>query len=477
MQRKSKTKLALFAGAVLATVVAVLLGGGQTTAVAGPPEVTVLDWNLNALDALFNPTTAATRPGAGQTPPVAAQHMGMVQAAVYDAVNMIEKSHEPYLDGLPWAPKWASKSAAAATAAHHVLVGLGIAPVPALPAATQMWLNDAYTASLAAISDGKSKDAGIKAGEAAAAAMLTERTGDGRYVPFSFTCGEGMGQWRPASALTCTTPSGPSDPFAWVAKVDPFTLKSNSQFRTDGPLALDSRKYAKEYNEVKRLGGNGTTTPSERTAEQHATAQFFSVNPIAIYSVMLRGLAQEKDLSSAEQARLFAMVNVAYADAAINCWDDKVFWSNWRPITAIRLGDSDGNSKTVGDGNWTPFAATPPYPDVSSGYNCVTGSVMNSAKEFFGRDRMNFDLTATFSLGLPPGTTMTATREYKRFTDVVEDTIDARIWQGIHFRTADEHGAEIGKNVARWIDEHYFEPVRKKHGRCGDDDHHDHDDD
>jgi hypothetical protein len=471
MQRKSKTTLALFVGAVLTTVVAVLLGGGQTTAVAGPPEETVLNWNLNALDALFNPTTAATRPGAGQTPPVAALHIAMVQAAVYDAVNMIEKSHEPYLDGLPWTPKWASKPAAAATAAHHVLVGLGTTPpVPALPAATQTWLNDAYIAELAAIPDGKAKDAGTKAGEAAAAAMLTERTGDGRYVPFSFTCSEAAGKWRPANSLTCLTPPTPgtSDPFAWVARVDPFTLTSESQFRTDGPDPLDSRRYAKQYDEVKRLGGNGTTTPHERTPEQQAVAQFFSVNPITMYSVMLRGLAQEKDLSSAEQARLFAMVNVSYGDAAINCWDDKWFWSNWRPITAIRLGDADGNSKTAGDGTWTPFAGTPPYPDVSSGYNCVTGSVMNAAKAFFGRDRMDFDLTATFSLGLPAGTTMTATRSYKRFTDVIDDTIDARIWQGIHFRTADELGAEIGTNVARWVDDRYFEPVRKKHGHCGD---------
>ncbi len=481
MQRKAKSARAFAICGVLVTVVAVLLGGGQTTAQAGPPHEAVLDWNLNALDALFNSPAAVppTRPGAGQTPPVAAQHLAMVHGAIYDAVNMIDRGHEPFLKNLPGAPRWGSKSAAASTAAYKVLTGLTPAQA-ALPAATLTWVTDAYTASLAAIPNGPSKDAGVEAGENAAAAMLLKRTGDGRYVPFSFTCGEGAGQWRPANSLTCLTPPTPgtSDPFAWVARVTPFTLKSNSQFRSDGPLALGSRKYAKEYDEVKRLGGNGTTTPTERTAEQHAAAQFFSVNPIAIYSVMLRGLAQEKDLSSAEQARLFAMVNVAYADAAINCWDDKVFWSNWRPITAIRLGDSDGNSKTVGDGNWTPLAGTPPYPDVSSGYNCVTGSVMNSAKAFFGRDRMNFDLTATFSLGLPPGTTMTATREYKRFTDVVEDTIDARIWQGIHFRTADEHGAEIGKNVARWIDERYFEPVRKKHGRCGDDDdHHDHDDD
>ena len=478
MQRKSTKTTALFVGAVLATVVAVLLGGGQTTAVAGPPEEAVIDWNLNALDALFNPVLPTpppdpppARPGAGQTPPVAAQHLAMVHGAMYDAVNMIDRGHEPFLKNLPGAPKWGSKSAAASTAAYKVLTGLTPAQA-ALPAATLTWVNDAYTASLAAIPNGPSKDAGIEAGENAAAAMLGKRTGDGRYTAgISFTCGEGPGQWRPTNSLTCLTPptTGTSDPFAWVAKVTPFTLKSNSQFRSDGPPALGSRKYAKEYDETKRFGGVGTAlTPNERTAEQTLAAQFFTSNPMPVYARMLRGLAQQKDLSLAEQARLFAMVNVAHADAAINCWDDKAWWSNWRPITAIRLGDSDTNSRTVGDPAWTSFAGNPPYPDVSSGYNCVTGSVMNAAKAFFGRDKMEFDLTATVTLGFPAPTALT--RHYSRFTDVVEDTIDARIWQGIHFRTADENGAEIGKNVARWIDDHYFEPVRKKHGRCGDDD-------
>ena len=479
MQRQAKSTRAFAFSAALVTIVAVLLGGGQTTAQAGPPEDAVLDWNVNALEALFNSPTAVppTRPGAGQTPPVAAQHMAMVQGAVYDAVNMIDRGHEPYLDDLPWAPRNASKPAAVATAAHHVLVGLGIAPVPALPAATQTWLNDAYTASLAAIPDGERKDAGVAAGATAAAAMLEERTGDGRYVPFSFTCGEGAGQWRPANSLTCIIPpvAGTSDPFAWVAKVDPFVLKRASQFRTKGPEKLESRAYTREYNEVKDLGGNGTTTPSSRTAEQLAVTQFFTQNPVPLYSRAFRAIAQGEGLSIAEDARLFAMLNLAVADAAINCWDDKVFWSNWRPITAIRLGDNDGNGNTVGDTGWTPFAGTPPYPDQSSGYNCVTGSFMHTAKAFFGTDKVSFDLTGTVSAGVPAPVTMT--RHYDRFTDVIDDTIDARVWQGIHFRSADEDGAWIGKNVARWLDTHYLEPV--KHRGCGDDhdDDHRHDDD
>jgi hypothetical protein len=462
MQRKSKTTLALFAGAMLATIGVVLLGGGQTTAVAGPPEDAVLDWNLNANNALFNAPTALppVLPGAGQTPPVANQHLAMVQGAVYDAVNMIDGGHEPYLDGLPSAPASASMPAAVATAAHHVLVGLGIAPVPALPAATQAWLNSAYADSLAAIPNGQAKTDGIAAGAAAAAAMLVERTGDGRYVPFSFTCGEGVGEWRPATALTCTAPSGPSDPFAWVAKVKPFTLQSNSQFRPHGPNAVGSTNYAKEYAEVKRLGGNGTTTPSARTPEQLEVARFFTVNPVPMYSSMLRTLSKSEGLSIVEQARLFALVSLTVADTNINVWDDKNHWSQWRPITAIRLGDSDGDPRTVGDAGWTPFLGTPPYPDQSSGYNGVTGGFMYAAKAFFNGNAMHFDLTANVTVGVPQPTVMT--RHYKHFTDVIDNTIDARIWQGIHVRTADEDGARIGRDVAHWVDQNYLRPVHGK---------------
>ncbi len=479
MQRQAKSKRAFAFSAALVTIVAVLLGGGQTSAQAGPPEDAVLDWNLNALDALFNSPAATlpTLPGAGQTPPVAGPHMAMVQAAVYDAVNMIDRGHEPYLDGLPSAPRNASKPAAVATAAHHVLVGLGRGLVPALPAATQTWLNSAYTASLAAIPDGQRKEDGIAAGAAAAAAMLEERDGDGRYVPFSFTCGDDAGEWRPVTSLVCTTPPTPpgptNDPFAWVSRVDPFTLKRTSQFRTRGPEKLKSGAYKREYSEVKSLGGNGTTTPSARTLEQTGVAQFFTVNPLPVYSRALRTIAQGEGLSIAEDARLFAMLNVAVADAVINCWDEKAFWSNWRPITAIRLGDSDGNDKTVGDTGWTPFAGTPPYPDQSSGYNCVTASFMHAAKAFFDTDKVSFDLTGTVTVGVPAPTTMT--RHYDRFTDVIDDTIDARVLQGIHFRSSDEDGAWIGKNVARWLDKRFFEPVKDRDcgGRDHDDDHDD----
>jgi hypothetical protein len=411
--------------------------------IAAETDTTVLDWNRHAVEALIN-APAASVPGAGQTPPVSLLHLAMVQAAVYDAVNMIDRGFEPYLDDLPRAPRSASKQAAVATAAHHVLVGLGIAPVPPLAPAVITRLDGLYADALAGIPDSTAKTAGIAAGAAAADEMLDERSGDGRYVPFSFTVGDEPGEWVPTS--------GVNDPFAWVAKVDPFLMKRPSQFRTDGPFDLDSRAYAREYKEVMDFGGNGTTTPTLRTPEQTATAMFFTANPVEMYNRTFRTISQDRELSLVEQARLFASLNLAGADAAIGCWDDKAHWSFWRPITAIQQGDNDGNRRTEGDPTWNSLVPSPPYPDHPSGYNCATGSFMHTAKSFFGRDRVSFSLVG-------PGATG-ATRNYQRFTDVIDDTIDARIWLGIHFRAPDVQGAELGEDVARWLDKHFLEPRR-----------------
>lgn len=445
--RRARRIGVLAAAMALIAFVVPASGSGPQPAYAAPPDTTVLDWNLNAVNALINAPTAAI-PGIGQPPGVSTQHLAMVQGAVYDAVNMIDGGHQPYLAGLPTAPAWASKAAAAATAAHHVLVG--VVTVPALPAAIVTRLNDLYAASLASAesADGPAAvTAGVAAGTAAAEEMLALRANDGRFpaVPFMFTVGTEAGQWRPTS--------GVNDPFAWVAKVQPFLLQSADQFRTKGPHALTSGAYAKEYNEVKAWGGNGTTTPSLRTTDQTTFALFFSVNPVEMYNRAFRGIAAQQGLGVADQARLFAMLGMGGADALIGCWDDKAFWSFWRPVTAIRLGDTDGNHQTDADPNWTPLLTTPPYPDHPSGYNCFTGATMHTAEAFFGKGKFEFSLTATVA-GSP------VTRNYERFTDVIDDTINARILLGIHFRAPDAQGAELGEDVAHWLDKNYFQPAK-----------------
>jgi len=412
----------------------------------------VLDWNKHALDALANAPTAPT-PGAGMAAPVQAIHLAMVQGAVYDAVNSIAGGYEPYLD-VPSTSGSASQAAAAATAAHDVLVEvLNQTPLSAtFTAAVRQAIidrlnlreNEAIAAATAA--DGAAAVAdGIEAGEGAAAAMIGARAGDGRWGPFRFTCGEAPGQWRPATSTVCTTPSGPSDPFAWAAKVKPFVVESNEQFLSDGPPALNTGEYAKEYNEVKTLGAVG----SARSADQQALVDFFQANPVEMYYRSFRTVAQGQGLDLAEQARLFAKFGFASGDALITCWEGKAQWSNWRPQTAIRLGDDDGNPKTNGDANWTPAIPTPPYPDMTSGYNCATASFMEVAELSFGQGR------TSFTLAHPTG----MTRVYRHFRDVVNDTIDARVVQGIHFRSADEQGAKVGRAVARWADKHALQPA------------------
>ena len=414
-----------------------------TVAAQVPPASTVRDWNAHALTALTNPTNAAV-PGGGQTAPVSALHMAMVQGAVYDAVNSIDGGHEPYLDGLPAADPAASIDAAVATAAHHVLVGLQIPPPFTLLPAVVDRLNLLYTDSLAAIPAGESKEDGIAAGAAAAAAMLAERTGDGRYVPFSFTAGTEPGQWRPDLPLFA------SDPFAWVARVEPFVLRDQTQFQTQGPRHLATGAYANEYDEVKALGA---ATNSARNAQQEAIAQFFTnnVSPVELFNRTFRNISASEGLSVVEEARLFGMANLATADSLINCWSDKNHFSFWRPITAIHEGDNDGNRFTVGDPNWAPLQATPPYPDHASGYNCVSGAMMHSGRAFFGTNDMSFDVTRPNvpSVGA-------VTRHYEQFTAVIDDTIDARVFQGIHFRSADVQGARIGRDVARWLSTNFL---------------------
>ena len=441
MSRKNKSvarglSLAVIAGvAVLATA---LLGGAQ----AAPPVVSdsVRTWDAHALAAIFNAPTAAV-PGAGQPPPVGTQHMAMTQLAVYDAVNSIAGGYQPYIKGLPKASPDASIDAAVVTASHNVLVGLGIAPVPALPQVVIDRLNSLYADALAAIPDGTAKDDGIAAGAAAAAAMLAERTGDGRFVPFTNPVGDEPGEWRP------TLPAFVNDPFAWVGKVRPFTLHRTSQFRTKGPPDLDSRQYAKEYNEVKDLGSSTTTL---RTPEQQALAAFFQPNPVEMLQRALREVTKNDGLGVVDEARFYAQLNVATADAVIILTEVKISWLFWRPITAIQEGDNDGNPRTTGDPAWLPLVATPPYSDHTSGYNCVTGAMMNTAELFLGN---NTDYHVT---NLATG----VTRDYTRFTDVPKDTIDARVLQGVHFRIADVAGAKLGKDVARWVKAHYFKNAK-----------------
>ena len=385
----------------------------------------VTDWNAYAGNAL-----AVT---ARLSPTAASPHMAMVQGAVYDAVNGIDRSHRPYLV-LPAAQPWDSMDAAAATAAYRVLVAI----VPA----QQPTLEPLYTASLAAVPDGPAKIGGIAAGETAAAAMIAARTGDGRFGSFRFTASFTPGAWRPELPLFV------SDPFAWVAYLKPFLIESPSQFRSDGPNALTSEAYAADFAEVKAVGARNSST---RTTDQTEQALYWGVeHGTLLWGRIIRTISANQGLSTAENARLLAMVQLAAADANINCWNDKAYWSSWRPITAIRQADTDGNPATDADPAWEPLLATPPFPEHPSGHACASGAIVASLQNFFGTDKMKFT-----AFGAGSGTS----RSYSRFSETIKEIIDARIYAGIHFRTADVQGAIIGKKVAHWEEKHYFQPT------------------
>ena len=402
-------------------------------------------WNERAAITLTNGPAAAT-PGVQFSPPVAFIHIAIVQGAVYDAVNAIKGGHDPYLDGLQ-APTSASKGAAASTAAHHVLIGLvDQAPLTATLTAQvksniKARLDAEYASSLAEIPAGPAKAKGIEVGAAAAAAMLANRAGDGRFgAPgFPVPAVPGPGEWRPAPV---------NDPNAWVRNVRPFTLPSPEHFHTSGPLPLTSSQYAVEFNEVKALG---RATGSTRTDAQTLLAYWSAPHPVPMLYTTMRQVAASKGLTITEQARFHAMTSMAGADSLINCWAEKAHWSFWRPTTAIQLADTDGNPATEADAGWTALLAVPPYADEPSGANCVFAGMMYSAKAFFGSDAAEFDI---ISAGIGPGTG--STRHYSRFTDVVDDVIEARIYGGLHFRRADVNGALLGQSVADFVDRNFF---------------------
>ena len=386
---------------------------------------TVTDWDAYAGNAL-----AVT---ARQSPTTASLHMAMVRGAMYDAVNGIDRSYRPYLV-LPAAQPWDSMDAAAATAAYRVLLSI----VPG----QESVLEPLYEASLAAVADGPAKVGGIAAGEAAAAAMIAARSSDGRFGSFRFTPGFTPGAWRP------DLPFFASDPFAWIAYVKPFLVESPSQFRSDGPNALASHAYAAEFAEVKAVGARNSAT---RTADQTEQALYWGAeHGTLLWGRIIRTIVTDQGLSLPENARLYAMVGLAGADANINCWNDKAFWSFWRPITAIRLADTDGNPATNADPAWEPLLATPPFPDHPSGHSCGSGAIVASLQNFFGTDKVAFT-----AFGAGSGTT----RSYTRLSQTIKEIIDARIYAGIHFRAADEQGAIIGKKAAHWAEKHYFQPI------------------
>jgi hypothetical protein len=239
----------------------------------------------------------------------------------------------------------------------------------------------------------------------------------------------------------------------WLGNVTPFALTRPSQFRSGPPPALTSRQYARDYNEIKAVGALNN---SSRTPEQTDMAHFWNTNYGVMWHTVLRDISNAHVDNIADSSRLFALASMSIADALITSWNTKNYYVSWRPITAINQGANDGNPFTIGDPAWLPLINTPNYPDHSSGAICFTGAVTRSLALFFRTDHLTFSVTTT-----NPGPTIQDTRTFHRFSEAAQEVVNARIYEGIHFRFADEVGRRQGKDVADWAFRNYLRPVNR----------------
>jgi hypothetical protein len=437
--------------AIPVAVSALLVGVGVISVSAAPPTATdaseVSHWNQVAA------TTLIAIPGPdGGAPPAFQINMGMVQGAVYDAVNAIgKKQHQPYVLKKRTSAK-ASVDAAVATAAYDMVSNLVSTAPERAPfagrAALLTALSSEYATSLGAITAGASKRQGVAIGHAAAKAMLKARRDDGRFGPSQWVPNSAAGHWQPLINPATGLPA--LDPTPWVGGVKPFVIRSSSQFRSVAPPALDSAQWAAEFNEVKAIG---RATGSTRSDTQTYIAKWWQSAPGLSWNEVARQLIARNGLNAADAARLLALQNLSGADAAINCWNDKYHFDFWRPWNAIPRALEDGNDATAPESSWAALI-TAPYPEWTSGHNCLDGAHVAVLRQFFGDAPGSFQITSTF---VNPGGP--AVRTFDTFSQPVSELIEARIWAGLHFRSGDVAGQLLGGNVARYAIAHYFQPV------------------
>jgi hypothetical protein len=300
-------------------------------------------------------------------------------------------------------------------------------------------LTATYNGWLAALPDSGKAD-GIAVGTAAANQLLTMRAGDGHgaNVPYTYPTVPTPGIWIP------TPPAFAPPATPWMGQMVPFTMRSASQFFPEPPPSLASTTWADDYNQVKTLG---VLNSSVRTPKQTEIALFWTENTAVQYARALRNLAGAYGLDLAETARLFALVWTSAADALIGCWNAKYYYSFWRPVTAIRNGDLDGNPATIPDPNWTPLANTPAHPEYPSAHGCFTGAVANSLQQYFGKPNFTFIVSST----------VTNTVHEIRSTRELEQEVEwARIYAGIHFHHSVVQGENLGRKVARQAFREFF---------------------
>lgn len=382
----------------------------------------VLDWNRVALECIAE---------SKQLPPAASRAITMMHVAMFDAVNAIEHRYKPY-SFVGRAPSDASAESAAIAAASGVLVKLYPKQRIAIEAK--------YASSLQRIPDGAAKTRGIALGVKVAEGMLTLRSNDGASAP---------NRYRPRTTPGIYVPTTIPAATEWP-RVKPWLLDNGEQLRPGVPPALSSREWAQDYNESKSIGAKDSAT---RTAEQTDVARFWEITGPAAWNPVVQSLAQSRSSTLLENARLFALTNLAAADALIAVFDGKYAYHLWRPITAIRNGDADGNDATQLDATWLPLLETPMHPEYPCAH-CITASAVGAVLEAqFGKGEVPpFSMTSAATPGI--------IRRWTRIGDYVEEVSNARVWGGIHYRSSTEVGEQMGQAIASLAIQKLFTPIQ-----------------
>ena len=389
----------------------------------------VADWNRQLQQSILTANTS----------PLATNRItAIVQVAVFDTVNGIERRYTPIHADFD-APPGASLRAAVVQAAYATLVRLFPAQANTLAARR--------AASLAAIvsqegaQHSQSIIRGIEWGQQVADDILLWRSTDGfTPAPPPFLGGTNVGQWRP------TPPGfapGAGPQFAYMT---PWAMTSPSQFRPSGPPPLTSAQYATDVAEVQEIGSSASGT---RTADQTEIAVFWTANTAVSWNGLAISIAEQQHLTLSESARMLALLNVAMADAIIACWEAKYHYVSWRPVTAIRLADTDLNPATLADPSWTPLLVTPAHPEYPAGHSTVSGAAATVLAIHFG-DEVMFGLQSEILPGV--------TRYYARFSEAADEANDARVYGGMHFRSAVVDGRALGDAIGAFVTANVAQP-------------------
>ena len=391
----------------------------------------VSDWNTIAVN-----TAVANK----QSPFAQARYAAIVQLAVFEAVNSITGEYKPYLGTLPARP-WASAEAATVEAAYQVLIAY-------FPNSASTLL-PAYTNSLAQIPNSQAKLDGIAAGDEAAQAMIALRANDGSSPPLFKVPGPAVpGDWQ--ATISCPIVNGIAQGtgFHWQ-NVTPFGIQSASSFLLGPPPALTSNEYAKAYNEVMTVGSANST---ERPQDRANVALFYAASsPTQVFNQAAVQVAQQQGATLSENARTLALINMAMSDSLVASFFNKYHYNFWRPETAIHAGDTDGNPKTEAGPNYVPFITTPCFPSYPSNH----GSAGNAAAEVLRRVYGEAGQSITLTNPAVPAITL----QYSSFKQITDDISDARVYAGIHFRTDQKAGAELGRAVGTAVYKNNLRPA------------------